>query len=202
MLRSFSSGLEECYRGWLVAGVRGRTMAERIKLPKAAWRAFIVVLVIIIAICVVLTSMPKPKHNKLSVVSHKKVKRGRHTILVWPQNAPMREAYGTRAFQTCPVFKNCEFTHNRARLNESKVVYFLSPRLRPQAKDMPPHRVPDQIWALHSLEPAYLQRPVQEQFDGAFNLMINDRPDADIRYGNGYVKPVLDPIQIKNYETT
>jgi len=57
------------------------------------------------------------------------------------------------AFQMCPVYKDCEWTLDRSKINRSDALVFHYFPTDFKLDDLPPHRKENQLWTYVNLEP-------------------------------------------------
>ena len=130
------------------------------------------------------TVLPKMYRNKERGLKFRK------KILIW--NTDNKGVKGRKAMTSCPV-PNCEMVTDRAELNSSDAVVWLTFALKKYINDQPAYRIPNQRWVLYTREPPYeILSQLDRQFDNKFDLLSYHRTDADIPYTYGYLSELND----------
>ena len=135
------------------------------------------------------SSRMKPQVNTTTKTNHEESK----LVLFWSMffgKTPIYKTGDVMFKSRCPSKDHvhpCYLTYDRSLLNASDVIMLHAVDLHLNSSDIPPHRLPHQIWVLYGAEsPAYF--PVDPKFNGAINLTFTYRTDADVNFIYGRVR--------------
>ena len=125
------------------------------------------------------------KVGKGTVDGHKhKQEPGSKSILLWTTVYGKNDFGSISEFTACP-YNKCHKTTDRSKLRESSAILFhMWDLANHKKKDLPPIRLPHQVWILFGRESA-ASANFTLYYDVDFNATYTFRRDADIFFGHG-----------------